>query len=212
MKTLRAFSLLLAAASTPAMAVTVEAASGDWTKLPQLDQRGYGHLTEKMQAKLYEIAEAKKCPAFALDQGRLNFRIGFATQYGADGTLSRLILPKLGCPEAESVAGGALLEMLQGGDYAPTGKSTNGWYQGTLGFSFASETARDPGVAKVAAQPGMVKALDPNEVVCEKVEQIGTRLVSDRVCMSRAQWAEQKRLSRQEIEKVQTQRPCKDMC
>lgn len=212
MRTLCAFSLLLAAASAAAEPVAVESASGDWSKLPQLEQRGYAHLTEKMQAKLYEIAESKQCPAFTLDQGRLNVRIGFATQYAADGTLSRLILPKLDCPEAESVAGGALLEMIQAGDYAPTGKSANGWYQGTLGFSFASQAARDPAVAKVAAQPGLLKSTDPNEVVCEKVEQIGTRLVSDRVCMSRAQWAEQKRLTRQEIERVQTQRPCKDVC
>jgi hypothetical protein len=190
------------------MAVTVETASGDWTKLPQLEQRGYGHLTEKMQAKLFEIAESKQCPAFALNQGWLNFRIGFATQYAADGTLSRLVLPKLNCPGAESVAGGAVLEMIQAGDYAPTGKSGNGWYQGTLGFSFAGQVARDPGVVKVAAQPGTVKGPDPTEVVCEKVEVIGTRLASNRVCMTRAQWAEQKRQNRDEVERVQTRRDC----
>lgn len=212
MKTLCAFSLLLAAVSQPALAVTVESATGDWTKLPQLEQRGYSHLSEKMQAKLFEIAESKQCPAFALSQGRLNFRMGFATQYAADGTLSRLILPKLACPEAEGVAGGAILEMIQAGDYAPTGKSANGWYQGTLGFSFAGAEARDPGLTQAAAQPGAVKGPEQTEVVCEKVAQIGTRLVSNRVCMTRAQWAEQKRLMREEIEKVQTQRPCKDMC
>jgi hypothetical protein len=212
MRTLCAFSLLLAAVSQPAVAVTVESASGDWSKLPQMSQRGFDHLSEKMQAKLYEIAESKQCPAFALEQGRLNFRIGFATQYAADGTLSRLILPKLNCPEAESVAGGAVLEMIQAGDYAPTGKSANGWYQGTLGFSFAGQAARDPGVVRAAAQPGAVKGPDPTEVVCEKVERIGTRLASDRVCMTRAQWKEQKRLTREEIDKVQTQRPCKDTC
>jgi hypothetical protein len=212
MRTLCAFSLLLAAVHAPAAAVTVESASGDWAKLPQLAQRGYDHLSEKMQAKLYEIAESKQCPAFVLDQGRLSFRIAFATEYAADGTLSRLIIPKLNCPEAESVAGGAVLEMIQSGDFAPTGKSANGWYQGTLGFSFAGKTARDPGVVKVAAQPGAVKGPDPNEIVCEKTEQIGTRLVTNRVCMTRAQWVEQRRLMRQDIEQVQTQRPCKDIC
>ena len=212
MNSLRALSLLVAALSVPAAAVTVESATGDWTKLPQLSQRGYDHLSEKMQAKLYEIAESKQCPSFALNQGRLDLRIGFATQYAPDGTLSRLILPKLGCPEAESVAGGAVLEMIQAGDYAPTGKSANGWYQGTLGFTFAGDTARNVGVVQVAAQPGSVKGPDPNETVCEKVEVIGTRLTSNRVCMSRAQWAEQKRLSREEIDRVQTQRGCKDTC
>jgi hypothetical protein len=202
------FGLLLAAITTSAAAVTVETASGDWSKLPQLSQRGYEHLSEKMQAKLYEIAESKSCPAFGLDQGRLNFRMGFATRYDADGTLSRLIVPKLDCPEAESVAGGAILEMIQAGDYAPSGQSRNGWYQGTLGFNFASQTARDPAVVKTAAQPGAVKGPNPAEVVCEKVERIGTRLVSDRVCMTRAQWAEQKRQNREEIDHVQMQRNC----
>jgi hypothetical protein len=122
--------------------------------------------------------------------------------------LARVILPKLDCPEAESVAGGTVLEMIQAGDYAPTGKSVNGWYQGTLGFSFAGQAAREPAVVKVASQPGAVKGSEQTEVVCEKVEQIGTRLVADRVCMTRSQWAEQKRLSRQEVERVQTRRDC----
>lgn len=212
MRSLRTLSLFLAAISTPVAAVTVESADGDWSKLPQLEQRGFNHLSEKMQAKLFEIADSKQCPGFVLDQGRLNFRIGFAAQYASDGTLSRLILPKLNCAEAESVAGGAVLEMVQAGDYAPSGKSGNGWYQGTLGFTFAGEAAREPGVAKVAAQPGAVKGSEQTELVCEKVEQIGTRLVADRVCMTRAQWAEQKRLSRDVIEKVQRERPCNFNC
>ena len=213
MRVLCALSLLIATA-VPAQAgpVSVEAANGDWSKLPQLSQRGYDHLSEKMQAKLYEIAESKRCPAFTLKQGRLDFRVGFATQYASDGTLSRLILPQIDCAEALSVTGGTILEMIQAGDYAPAGKSANGWYQGTLGFTFAGDKARNIGVVQVAPQPGTVNALDPNEVVCEKVESIGTRLGSSRTCMTRAQWAESKRLDRQEIEKVQIQRPCKDIC
>jgi hypothetical protein len=211
-------SLLLAALSTPAAAVNVEVASGDWSKLPQLSQRGYEHLNEKMQAKLYEIAKAQQCPSFKLVQDRLSIRMSFAVQYGADGTLSRVILPKLDCPEAESVAGGALLEMIQAGDYAPTGSSRNGWYQGTLGFSFAGDSAREPSVAQTkqqqlaTTQQGDVKTGDPNEILCEKTEEIGTRLVTKRTCMSRAQWAEQRHLTRQMIEQLQTQRPCNFNC
>ena len=51
------------------------------------------------------------------------------------------------------------------------------------------------------------KAADPNEVVCEKQQDTGSRLTSERVCMTRSQWAEQRRLDRQEIEKAQTERP-----
>jgi hypothetical protein len=218
MKVFPILSLLMGVSSTQAIAVTVEVASGDWSNLPQLSQRGYEHLNEKMQAKLYEIASTQQCPSFKLVQDRLDVRWSFAVQYAADGTLNRVILPKLDCAGAESVAGGALLEMLQAGDYAPTGKSVNGWYQGTLGFSFAGDSAREASVTTLkqqqlaTTQQGTVRALDPNEVVCEKVEEIGTRLVSRRTCMTRAQWSEQKRLTRQMIDQVQTQRPCKDTC
>jgi hypothetical protein len=214
MQSLRAVSLLLAAVSMPAAAaVSVETASGDWSKLPQLSQRGYNHLNEKMQAKLYEIAESKQCPAFGLKEGRLDFSFTFAVQYAPDGSLARVVMPKLECPEAESVVGGTLLEMLQAGDYAPTAKSSAGWYKGGLGFSFTGtgKWSRDPAIVH-PSQPQIAKnGIDSTEVLCEKVEQLGTRLVSSRVCMTRAQWAEVRRLNREEVDRVQTQRNCGPM-
>lgn len=47
---------------------------------------------------------------------------------------------------------------------------------------------------------------DPNEVVCEKQMVTGSRLGSKRICMTRTQWAEQRRADRQETERVQTLR------
>lgn len=51
------------------------------------------------------------------------------------------------------------------------------------------------------------KTPDPNEVVCEKQQDVSSRLVSHKVCMTRGQWLEQRRLDRQEIDKAQMQRP-----
>ena len=199
--------LLLAAVSMPAAAaVSVETANGDWSKLPKLTQRGYNHLNEKMQAKLFEIAQSNKCPSFALKQGRLDFNLTFATQYAPDGTLSKIVLPKLDCAEAESVVGGALLEMLNAGDYVPDGKSPAGWYKGGLVFSFAGDSARDPGVAQPPNAQVASAAGDPTQIVCEKVEKIGSRLGSERTCMTRAQWAEQRRVNREVVEKAQQTR------
>lgn len=206
MNRLKTFALLLAAASTPAAAVTVETANGDWSNLPKLSQRGYEHLDEKMQAKLFEIAQSQKCTSFGLKQGRLDLSISFATQYAPDGTLDRLVLPPLNCSEAESVIGGALLEMLKAGDFAPTGKSPAGWYRGGLGFSFAGDSARDPGIPQASQERVAANAADPNQIICEKIEEIGSRLSVKRVCMSRAQWAEQRRLNRSEIEHAQQTR------
>jgi len=206
MNRLMTFALLVAAASVPAAATTVETANGDWSKLPALSQRGYQHLNEKMQAKLFEIAQSQKCPSFGLKQGRLDLSISFATQYAPDGSLDRLVLPPLNCAEAESVVGGALLEMLKSGDFAPSGKSPAGWYQGGLSFSFAGDSARDPGVPQTSQGKVAVNAADPNQILCEKVEELGSRLSTKRVCMSRAQWAERRRLDRDEIEHAQQRR------
>ncbi len=54
------------------------------------------------------------------------------------------------------------------------------------------------------------KALDPNEVVCEKQSVVGSRLATKRVCMTRGQWADLKAQDREEIEKVQVRRGMQD--
>ena len=54
------------------------------------------------------------------------------------------------------------------------------------------------------------KALDPNEVVCEKQLVPGSRLATKRVCMTRAQWADLRAQDREEIEKVQVRRGMQD--
>ena len=56
------------------------------------------------------------------------------------------------------------------------------------------------------------KKTDPNEVVCEKIEVLGSRLAVKRVCKTRSEWAEQRRLDRQGIDKAQTQRGSCDKC
>lgn len=52
-----------------------------------------------------------------------------------------------------------------------------------------------------AAQRGKSSADD--RMVCEREEQIGSRLGARKVCMTVRQWAEKARLERQDVEKVQ---------
>ena len=57
------------------------------------------------------------------------------------------------------------------------------------------------GAPAAAAEPS--KKADPNEIVCEKQEVVGSRLAVKKVCLTRAQWAEQRQLDRQAIDKAQ---------
>jgi len=138
MQHLLALALLLA--PVPAAAtVSVETAYGDWSQLPALHHRGYDHLSSKMMQKLFEISSEGKC-VLPGRSGRLkkelNLSLSFAAHFEPDGTLTRVILPKLNCPEGEGVIGGAVLEMMRGGDYRPTGKNLDGWYRGQFSFSY----------------------------------------------------------------------------
>lgn len=44
---------------------------------------------------------------------------------------------------------------------------------------------------------------DPNEIVCEKIEVIGTRLGAKRVCATRAEWVEKRKLDREAVDQAQ---------
>lgn len=47
---------------------------------------------------------------------------------------------------------------------------------------------------------------DPNRMVCEKQEVLGTRLSSKRVCKTAAEWAMQRREERNAIDRAQRER------
>ncbi len=124
----------LSAATTPQ--VSVVTADGDWSPLPLLRQNGYDHLSTKVMARLHEIVEQHQCRLGEYVGGRLDFAISFAAQFNPDGSLHQIVLPKLNCPEAEAILGGAVMEMIEAGDYRPTGKNPDGWYRGNLTFAF----------------------------------------------------------------------------
>lgn len=73
--------------------------------------------------------------------------------------------------------------------------------------SIATSTAiaqTNPSATAQAANPAK-QAKDPNEVVCEKQQDPGSRLVSAKVCHTRAEWADLRHQDRQMIDRAQTQ-------
>ncbi len=62
-----------------------------------------------------------------------------------------------------------------------------------------------PAVAQAqAGQPAKPAKNDPNRMICEKIEQIGSRLATKRICMTAAQWEEKRRLDREGLENAQS--------
>lgn len=60
--------------------------------------------------------------------------MSFAARFQPDGTPTRVLLPKLDCPEAEGILGGILLKMIHRCDHRHDGSNQDGWYRGELSF------------------------------------------------------------------------------
>lgn len=84
-----------------------------------------------------------------------------------------------------------------------------------FGLIVAASAVSLAGLAQVASaapqqqQQQPVVRGDPNEMVCEKQQELGSRLSAKRICKTRAQWASDRLENRQEVERVQTQRGMK---
>jgi hypothetical protein len=76
---------------------------------------------------------------------------------------------------------------------------------GMSGSAFAQAAAPAPAANAAPARVGP----DPNEIICEKQEVLGSRLASRRICHTRAEWADLKLQDRQELERVQSRRGMK---
>lgn len=68
----------------------------------------------------------------------------------------------------------------------------------------ASAGFAQPPASAPAANAG--ESHDPNEMICRRVQMLGSRLNAARMCMTRAQWDLQQRTDRMEIERAQTRR------
>jgi hypothetical protein len=127
-----AFGLMAASPSQP----IVEVANGDWSGLPALEFKGYNHLTSTAMSRIYRLGYERKCRLPGMSGHHLDFSASFAAQFAPDGQLSRLVLPKFNCPEAEAWLGGTLLQAIRSGDYRRTEENPEGWYQGNFSFYY----------------------------------------------------------------------------
>jgi hypothetical protein len=63
--------------------------------------------------------------------------------------------------------------------------------------------ATPPALAQAQARAS--SGYDPNERVCESIPVVGSRLAKKKVCATRAEWEEKRRLDREAIDQAQKQ-------
>ena len=74
------------------------------------------------------------------------------------------------------------------------------------GVGMALLISAAPAVAQVTtleSQTPSSKSKDPNRIICEKIQETGSRLNSRRVCMTSQQWEDQRRRDRENLQDAQ---------
>ena len=63
----------------------------------------------------------------------------------------------------------------------------------------AQTAAADP----AAPAPASQKLKDPNRIICEREEEIGTRLGGKRICKTAQEWEQSRQQSRNDVDELQ---------
>jgi invasion protein IalB len=69
----------------------------------------------------------------------------------------------------------------------------------------APAAAQNAAPAQSAAPAASTDKNDPNRIICERQEEIGTRLGGKKVCKTKAQWDEERQQERDALDKFQRQ-------
>lgn len=138
----RFLAVLLLPIAFPAAAQTVEAAEGTWRHLPVAKERGVATISPLAITRIHEVIASGECQVPGQSARKLDMTVSFALQFDAQGTLQRVIIPKIGCPEIEGILGGTVLELTRDGRYSPTGESAQGWYRSDITFTSYDPLAR----------------------------------------------------------------------
>mgnify|MGYP003579400078 CR=1 FL=1 len=133
MRRLIALALLLGSAA--ASAATVEVATGDWNGLPAMKARGSESISSMAIANIHDVIRNGQCTLPGQSKRKVDLTIPFAAQFAPNGTLNRVILPNMQCQRIEAIMGRVLLDLIESGEYQPTGENPEGWYRSEISFS-----------------------------------------------------------------------------
>ena len=124
-----ALAAALLVGSVHASAATVEAAAGDWSNIPWAERRAYNIISGEAVERIHKSFADGTCKLRGQSKNRLNLRVPFLMKFGRDGSVERIVVRKLNCPDVEAVLGSSLLHQVKGGDFKSTGENDALWYR-----------------------------------------------------------------------------------
>jgi hypothetical protein len=125
-------ALLFGAA--PAAAQSVEVAEGDWSQIPEIERAG----DQRMSGDAFGQAARLLERGGACEQSKsrkIDMTVPFIMEFSPEGSVKRIIIRRLGCPQLEALMGGVVKQLALAGEYKPTGENLANWYRSEISFS-----------------------------------------------------------------------------
>ena len=130
-KFLTAVAMLVIA--VPAAAQRVEVADGDWSDFPALEKSQTVNLGDGAMADIDRLVAAGKCDQLGTKK-RIRMEIPFIAQFSDTGTVERVMLQRINCPEVETIAANAAYYAAKWGRIKPGSSNAAGWYRGSVSY------------------------------------------------------------------------------
>ena len=132
-------SLLMVAlaftATSAAAQTTVDVGTGDWSRIPAVQPRGQLRMADAQMDLIEQIAAQGRCRVAGLSREAVDINVPFLIRYGANGSVERIVLQDLQCPELEVALGAAVLHLARADEYRPRGNTIPGWYRSEIAFA-----------------------------------------------------------------------------
>ncbi|MBV8686110.1 MAG: hypothetical protein JOZ90_02865 [Alphaproteobacteria bacterium] len=130
-------AILLAAVAlaVPAGAQTVETGRGEFSKFPQLRKKNIPYDYNRLIAWTSDILAKGECKLKGQRPNKFDIDVPYAALVEPDGTVRRIIIQEIGCPQLETMVGSTILDMVKRGDVKPTGQDQAYWYGDRFAFA-----------------------------------------------------------------------------
>lgn len=131
--------LIAAAAAALANPIPVESGRADWSAYPAARLAPRQLPTAAMVARVEAMLRERSCRLQGQRADAFDIDVPYLALVQPDGTLARVVVADMGCPELETLVGEVVLGRAQAGDFRPTGETQARWYASNVNFNLASD-------------------------------------------------------------------------
>lgn len=130
--------LAACAAAAPAAAQTVQTGTADWNALPQARMRhSYAQYIDQNHVTLWteQVLKSGQCNVKGMRPDRFDIDVPYAVLVQPDGTVTRILIPDMGCAGLNTIVGSTVMDIVKAGAFKPTGEKQAYWYGDRLAFA-----------------------------------------------------------------------------